>query len=87
MVDGFEEALAEVRRAAGDGAVAIGGGADVIRQALRAGEVDELGITTAPVVLGAGKRLFEGFDRDVDLKILSVHHSPYAVHTRYAVVR
>ncbi|MEU9828485.1 hypothetical protein [Micromonospora chersina] len=24
--------------------------------------VDELGITTAPVVLGRGKRLFEGFD-------------------------
>ncbi|MFG2101038.1 dihydrofolate reductase family protein [Micromonospora echinaurantiaca] len=87
MVDGFEEALAEARRAAGDGAVAIGGGADVIRQALRAGVVDELGITTAPVVLGGGKRLFEGFDRDVDLKILSVHHSPYAVHARYAVVR
>ncbi|MFI7282850.1 dihydrofolate reductase family protein [Micromonospora chersina] len=87
MVDGFEEALAAARRAAGDGGVAIGGGADIIRQALRAGVVDELGITTAPVVLGRGKRLFEGFDRDVDLEILSVHQSPYAVHVRYAVVR
>jgi dihydrofolate reductase len=87
MVDGFEEALAAARRAAGDSGVAIGGGADVIRQALRAGVVDELGITTAPVILGRGKRLFEGFDHDVDLKILSVHHAPYAVHVRYAVVR
>ncbi|MGW4498314.1 dihydrofolate reductase family protein [Micromonospora sp. NPDC004336] len=87
MVDGFDEALAAARRAAGDGGVAIGGGADVIRQALGAGVVDELGITTAPVVLGGGKRLFEGFDRDIDLRILSVHQSPYAVHTRYAVVR
>ncbi|SCL70938.1 RibD C-terminal domain-containing protein [Micromonospora citrea] len=87
MVDGFDEALAAARRAAGDGGVAIGGGADVIRQALRAGVVDELGISTAPVVLGGGKRLFEGFDRDIDLKILAVHQSPYAVHTRYAVVR
>ncbi|MGW9193664.1 dihydrofolate reductase family protein [Micromonospora chersina] len=87
MVDGFEEALAAARRAAGDGGVAIGGGADIIRQALRAGVVDELGITTAPVVLGRGKRLFEGFDRDIDLEILSVHQSPYAVHVRYAVVR
>ncbi|MET7806053.1 dihydrofolate reductase family protein [Micromonospora chersina] len=87
MVDGFEEALAAARRAAGDGGVAIGGGADIIRQALMAGVVDELGITTAPVVLGRGKRLFEGFDRDVDLKIVSVHHSPYAVHVRYAVAR
>ncbi|MGS2616057.1 dihydrofolate reductase family protein [Micromonospora sp. LZ34] len=87
MVDGFEEALAEARRAAGDGGVAIGGGAHIIRQALGAGVVDELGITTAPVVLGSGKRLFEGFDRDIDLKILSVHNSPYAVHVRYGVVR
>jgi hypothetical protein len=66
--------------------VAIGGGADVIRQALAAGVVDELAISTAPVVLGAGKRLFDGFTHDLDLEILSVHHSPYAVHTRYAVV-
>jgi dihydrofolate reductase len=64
-----------------------GGGADVIRQALRAGVVDELGVTRAPVVLGRGRRLFEGFDRDLDLKILPVHQSPYAVHVRYAVVR
>jgi dihydrofolate reductase len=87
MVDGFDEALAAARRAAGDGGVAIGGGADIIRQALTAGVVDELGITTAPVVLGRGKRLFEGFDRDIDLEIVSVHHSPYAVHVRYAVLR
>ncbi|HYH30732.1 MAG TPA: dihydrofolate reductase family protein [Pseudonocardia sp.] len=87
MVEGFDEALAAARKEAGDGAVAIGGGADTIRQALAAGVVDELGITTAPVLLGRGKRLFEGFDRDVDLEILSVHHSPYAVHVRYAVRR
>jgi dihydrofolate reductase len=87
MVEGFDEALAAARKAAGDGAVAIGGGADTIRQALAAGVVDELGISTAPVVLGGGKRLFEGFDRDVDLEILAVHRSPYAVHVRYAVRR
>ena len=87
MVDGFDAALAAARDAADGGGVAIGGGADVIRQALAAGVVDELGITTAPVVLGAGKRLFEGFDGDLDLDILSVHHSPYAVHVRYAVRR
>jgi dihydrofolate reductase len=50
---------------AGDGDVSIGRGADIIRQALAAGKVDELVISTAPVILGAGKRLFDGFDRDV----------------------
>jgi dihydrofolate reductase len=87
MVEGFDAALAAAREEAGAGGVAIGGGADTIRQALAAGVVDELGITTAPVVLGRGKRLFEGFEHDVDLEILSVHHSPYAVHVRYAVRR
>jgi dihydrofolate reductase len=87
MVDGFDAAFAAAREAAGEGGVAISGGADVIRQALAAGVVDELGLTTAPVVLGRGKRLFEGFDHDLDLDILSVHRSPYAVHVRYAVRR
>src|SRR3954469_20510336 len=38
----LDEALTEARAVAGDGDVAIGGGADVIRQALAAGHVDEL---------------------------------------------
>jgi dihydrofolate reductase len=87
FVDDLDEALAQARAEAGERDVAIGGGAALIRQALAADVVDELAVSTAPVVLGAGKRLFDGFTRDLDLEILSVHHSPYAVHTRYAVVR
>ncbi|GAA2139582.1 dihydrofolate reductase family protein [Nocardioides koreensis] len=87
FVDGFDAALLRARELAGDGVVALGGGADLIRQGLAAGVVDELAISTAPVVLGGGKRLFDGFDQDVDLEIRSVHHSPYATHVRYAVVR
>jgi len=59
----------------------------VIREALAAGQVDELVISTAPVILGAGKRLFDGFDRDVDLEVNKVYSSPYATHVRYAVSR
>ena len=87
FVPGFEDALRQAREAAGDRDVAIGGGADLIRQALDAGVVDELSISTAPVVLGAGKRLFEGFEKDLDLDILDVHPSPYATHVTYAVRR
>jgi len=63
----------------------VGGGAAVIRQALDGGYVDELAISTAPVILGAGKRLFDGFSRDIDLEIRQVYQSPFATHVRYAV--
>jgi dihydrofolate reductase len=62
------------------------GGADVIRQTLRAGYLDELSVSIAPVVLGAGKRLFDGFDTSVDLAPIRTYSSPFATHIRYRVV-
>jgi hypothetical protein len=62
------------------------GGGSIIREALGAGVVDELVISTSPVVLGRGKRLFEGFDHDTDLEKLRVWSSPLAMHVRYGVV-
>ena len=85
FVADLDEALARAAEAAGEGDVAVGGGADVIRQALAAGKVDELAISTAPVILGAGKRLFDRFDREVDLEVAKVYSSPYATHVRYRV--
>jgi dihydrofolate reductase len=61
------------------------GGADVIRQALAAGLVDELMIIVAPVVLGGGKRLFEGFTDDLELEHLSLRQSPFATFIGYRV--
>lgn len=87
FVDGLDEALDSASAAAGDGDVAIGGGADLIRQVLAAGRADELVISTAPVILGAGKRLFDGFGHDIDLEILKTYSSPLATHVRYAVSR
>lgn len=78
----------EQASAAADGRdIAIAGGADVIRQTLAAGYVDELAVSTAPVVLGGGKRLFEGFEHDLDLEVMAVFTSPYATHVRYAIRR
>jgi len=87
FVDGLDEALRRATEAAEGRDVGIGGGADVIRQFLAAGHVDELGISTAPVVLGAGKRLFAGFEHDLDLEIVRTYTSPLATHVRYRVVR
>ena len=87
FVDGLATAMDRASAAAAGRDVTIGGGADVIRQALAAGYVDELAISTAPVVLGAGKRLFDGFGQDIDLEVRRVYTSPYATHVRYAVRR
>jgi len=87
FVADLETALDQATEVAGDGDVAIGGGADVIRQALAARRVDELVISTAPVILGQGKRLFDGFDRDVELEVVKVYSSAYATHVRYRVTK
>jgi dihydrofolate reductase len=87
FVDSLEAAIAQAREAAKDKDVHVMGGADIIRQALRTGLVDELTISIAPVVLGAGKRLFEGFDESVDLELVRTFSSPLATHIKYRVVR
>jgi len=87
FVSGVEEAVARAREAAGEKDVHVMGGADVIRQALDAGLVDELTIIVAPVVLGGGKRLFEGFGRSLDLAHLGVRQSPWATFIDYCVER
>ena len=51
-------------------------GADIIRKALAAGYVDGLTVIIAPVVLGAGKRLFDGFTPLLDLEHRGVRQSP-----------
>jgi dihydrofolate reductase len=82
---GLEEALAQAREAAGGRDVAVMGGASVIRQALAAGLLDELSVTIAPVVLGGGKRLFDGFDQTVVLEQAGLRQSPLATHLTYWV--
>jgi dihydrofolate reductase len=86
FVNGLDQALALAREAAEPKDVGIMGGADVIRQALAAGHLDELVVSVAPVVLGSGKRLFEGFDKDVELEQVGVVQSPWVTHLRYRVL-
>lgn len=85
FVAGVEAAVDAAREAAAGRDVHVMGGADVIRQALDAGVVDELTIIVAPVILGGGKRLFEGFTRDVELEHLGVRQSAFATFIDYQV--
>jgi dihydrofolate reductase len=85
FVSGVKEAVDRAKEAAGDKDVHVMGGADVIRQALEAGLVDELSIIIAPVVLGGGKRLFEGFSESLVLEHVGVRQSTHATFIDYRV--
>jgi dihydrofolate reductase len=87
FVSGVEEAVEQAVEAAGGKDVHVMGGADVIRQALAAGLVDELTIIIAPVILGGGKRLFDGFSTSLELEHLGVRQSQYATFIEYRVKR
>ena len=87
FVSGVEEAVARAKEAAGGKDVHIMGGADVIRQALEAGLVEELTIIVAPVVLGGGKRLFDGFSQSLELEHIGLRQSPNATFIDYRVKR
>ena len=87
FVGDLASAIEQATAVAEGGNISIGGGADVIRQAIAAGYVDELTISTAPVILGAGKALFDGFTDDLDLEVRQVWSSPYATHVHYVITR
>jgi dihydrofolate reductase len=87
FVKGLDEAITRAHEAAGDKDVFVMGGADMIRQALRKGYVEELTITIAPVVLGGGKRLFQDFDESLNLEHVRLLQSPFATHITYRVLR
>jgi dihydrofolate reductase len=66
VTDGIEAALDRARAAAGEGDIRLGGGAATVREYLRAGLVDDVHVAIAPVLLGAGERLFDDLAEVVD---------------------
>ena len=86
VTDGPEAALERAREAAGDRNVAIGGGANVVQQYLRAGLLDEMQIHVVPILLGGGVRLLDGLD-PLQLEVTRVVESPVVTHLKYRVVR
>lgn len=86
VTDGIESALSRARDAADDANVAISGGANTINQYLAAGLIDELRLHVAPVVLGAGERLFDDV-ANLDLEPLDSSGNDLVTHLSYRVVR
>jgi dihydrofolate reductase len=87
FVGDIRSALDAARATAGDADVGIMGGADIARQFLREGLVDEISIHLVPVIFGSGTPLFgDGWiDRQVRLEGPDVVDTDAATHLRYRV--
>jgi dihydrofolate reductase len=84
VTDGSESALAQARAAAGEGNVAVAGGARTVQQYLAAGLLDELYLHIAPVILGGGEPLLANVGDPV-LEPVKVVASPAVTHIKYRV--
>ena len=87
VTEGVEAAVARAREAAGDRYATIGGGADIARQCLAAGLVDEVQLHVVPVLLGDGIPLFGRDGTSARLTKLRVVDAPKVTHLRYRVER
>jgi dihydrofolate reductase len=71
---------------AGDGRIAVAGGASTINQALTAGLIDELRLHIAPFTLGAGERIFDGVP-PLKLEQIAGRSASLVTHVTYRVTR
>jgi dihydrofolate reductase len=81
-----EDAVTLAKEAAGDANVVVLG-ATVARACLAAGLLDEIVVHVAPVLLGAGVRLFENTGTPVRLDAISSQREGETTVLRYAVRR
>jgi dihydrofolate reductase len=86
VTDGIEAALKRATEAAGGKDVWLTGGASVTQEYLRAGLLDEIEISLAPVLLGRGERLFAGVDgSEIELEQIRSVEAPGVTHIGYRV--
>ena len=87
VTDGIESALEQAQAVAGERSIGLCA-ADVAQQFLRAGLLDEVQVSVAPIILGGGVRLFDASrSGSVELEQTRVIESDGVTHLRYRVVK
>ncbi|MBN9621402.1 MAG: dihydrofolate reductase family protein, partial [Actinobacteria bacterium] len=88
VLDDAGEAIGRAKEAAGDRDVLVHG-VGCAAAALEAGVLDEVQLHLVPILLGDGRRLFEGIDleRLHEFEVADVREGRGATHLRYRVVR
>lgn len=84
VTEGIEAAFERAREAAGDGDISVHGGAHTVNQYLAAGLIDEIRLHVAPLMLGAGSRLFDGVP-PLDLEQVEARAAKSVTHLIYRV--
>ena len=85
VTEGIEEAVRRARRAACGLDINVMG-ADLARQLLVAGQIDEINVNVVPIVLGGGASLFGGLRAgQVEFEQLGAAPSSTVTHIRYRV--
>ena len=85
---GIEETLEHAKKIAGNKNIWIMGGANIIRQFIKAGLVDEIEIHLAHILLGKGTRLFEdGLRAVIGLERIRSIESDAVTHIRFRLVK
>ncbi len=83
VTNGIGAAHELARRAANGRDVALAGGANIARQYLGAGLLDEMLISLVPTILGAGERLLEGVKDLSGLKLVRTVAAPNVTHLKF----
>jgi len=84
VTGGIEQALERAKEAAGPRDVRVGGGAQTIRQYLRAQLIDEMHLAISPVLLGSGEHLLQGLDlRALGYRVAAHVPSEKAMHVLF----
>lgn len=87
VTEGPEHALELAQAAAGNKDVDVSG-STIVQQLLSAGRLDEIRIDLAPVLLGAGLRLFDHLGvAPIHLEKITVIDAPNVTHLKYRVVK
>lgn len=85
--DGIESALKQAKEAAGNRDIRIAGGADVVRQYLNAGCIDEFTLHYSPVFFGSGTPLFLNINPDIKTQVTKTLVSENSTHITYQVIK
>ena len=86
VTEGVERAVELAKESAAGKDVSVSGGAATIQEVIRAGLLDEIQIHVVPLLLGGGRRLFEGLE-PMQLERTRLVEGPAVTHLRLRLPR